>query len=203
LGDGIRLHAAALVLAVASGGPRWEWVWIVVLGLAMILYTEEGGVTATIWTDTIQMFVYLAGALVCLVAVVRLLPNGVSGALASAAAAGKLRVIDPGLDLREPYTLWACVIGGAVRTLATQASGHAPPVFLAVVPSRGGSARAGRGGARVPGVPGYRPDGGGVPGPGDRLGAPGRPGRPRLRLGPDGGRVPARRPDPPGQLARH
>ena len=41
----------------------------------MILYTEEGGVTATIWTDTIQMFVYLAGALVCLVAVIRLLPD--------------------------------------------------------------------------------------------------------------------------------
>ena len=67
LGDGIRLHAAALVLAVASGGQRWEWVWILVLGAAMILYTEEGGVTATIWTDTIQMFVYLAGAIVCLV----------------------------------------------------------------------------------------------------------------------------------------
>src|SRR5438093_217996 len=31
LGDGIRLHAAALVLAVASGGPRWEGVWIIVL----------------------------------------------------------------------------------------------------------------------------------------------------------------------------
>src|SRR5437773_14936 len=53
LGDGIRLHAAALVIAVAAGLP--EWVCILVLGLAMILYTEEGGVTATIWTDVVQM----------------------------------------------------------------------------------------------------------------------------------------------------
>ena len=89
LGDGIRLHAAALVLAVASGGPRWEWVCILVLGAAMIVYTEEGGVTATIWTDTIQMFVYLLGALICLVAVIQVLPEGVSGALAAASAAGK------------------------------------------------------------------------------------------------------------------
>src|SRR6266850_6202 len=39
LGDGIRLHAAALVLAVAAGIA--EWWCIVLLGVAMILYTEE------------------------------------------------------------------------------------------------------------------------------------------------------------------
>jgi len=136
LGDGIRLHAAALVLAVASGGARWEWVWILVLGVAMILYTEEGGVTATIWTDTIQMFVYLAGALVCLVAVVRVLPDGVSGALAAAAAAGKLRVIDPAFDLRQPYTLWAGVIGGMFLTLATHGTDHYLVQRLLVARSR-------------------------------------------------------------------
>ena len=32
----------------------------------MIVYTEEGGVKATIWTDAIQMFVYVAGAFVVL-----------------------------------------------------------------------------------------------------------------------------------------
>ncbi len=45
----------------------------------MILYTEEGGVTATIWTDVVQMFVYLGGAVVCLIAVARLLPGGSGG----------------------------------------------------------------------------------------------------------------------------
>jgi SSS family solute:Na+ symporter len=136
LGDGIRLHAAALVLAVAAGGQRWEWVWILVLGIAMILYTEEGGVTATIWTDTIQMFVYLAGALVCLVAVVRVLPDGVGGALAAAEAAGKLRVINPAFDLRQPYTLWAGVIGGMFLTLATHGTDHYLVQRLLVARSR-------------------------------------------------------------------
>ncbi|HEX6737393.1 MAG TPA: hypothetical protein VF310_03870, partial [Vicinamibacteria bacterium] len=124
LGDGIRLHAAALVLAVACGGAQWEWVFILLLGAAMILYTEEGGVIATIWTDAVQMLVYLAGAVVCLVAVAALLPHGVGGALQAADAAGKLRVFDLGLDLHRPYTLLAGVVGGAFLTLATHGTDH-------------------------------------------------------------------------------
>lgn len=122
LGDGIRLHAAALVLSVAAGVAE---VWcILLLGIAMILYTEEGGVTATIWTDTIQMFVYLAGALVCLVAVASTLPEGISGALSAAHAAGKLRVFDLSLDPKLPFTLWAGIIGGGFLTLATHGTDH-------------------------------------------------------------------------------
>jgi Na+/proline symporter len=102
----------------------------------MILYTEEGGVTATIWTDTIQMFVYLAGALVCLVAVVRLLPMSVGDALAAAAAAGKLQVWDTALDLRRPFTLLAGVVGGVFLTLATHGTDHYLVQRLLVARSR-------------------------------------------------------------------
>ena len=122
LGDGIRLHAAALVLSVAASVP--EWWCIVLLGMAMIVYTEEGGVTATIWTDTVQMFVYLAGAVVCLVAVAQLVPGGVSGALASAQAAGKMQVFDFSFDLVKPFTFWAGVVGGGFLTLATHGTDH-------------------------------------------------------------------------------
>src|SRR4029453_4702390 len=122
LGDGIRLHAAALVLSVAAGIQ--EWWCIVALGAAMILYTEEGGVVATIWTDCIQMFVYLAGAIVCLVFVITRLPNGVGGAMAAASAAGKLAVFDFSFDLRVPFTFWAGLVGGAFLTLATHGTDH-------------------------------------------------------------------------------
>jgi SSS family transporter len=134
LGDGIRLHAAALVLSVAAGVP--EWWCILPLGAAMILYTEEGGVTATIWTDTIQMFVYLAGAIVCLVAVVQLLPDGVAGAMAAAGAAGKLRLVDTSFELTRPFTLWAGVIGGGFLTLATHGTDHYLVQRLLVARSR-------------------------------------------------------------------
>lgn len=122
VGDGIRLHAAALVLAVAAAVP--EWWCIALLGLAMILYTEEGGVTATIWTDTIQMFVYLAGALVCFVAVAGRLPEGVAGAVRAASAAGKLQVVTLSTDPSVAYTLFAGVIGGMFLTLATHGTDH-------------------------------------------------------------------------------
>lgn len=122
LGDGIRLHAAALVLSLAASVP--EWWCIALLGVAMIVYTEEGGVTATIWTDTIQMFVYLAGALVCLIAVLRLLPMSGVEALAQAAAAGKTRIVDAAFDPHRPYTLWAGVLGGFFLTLATHGTDH-------------------------------------------------------------------------------
>ncbi|HUG54323.1 MAG TPA: sodium/solute symporter [Vicinamibacteria bacterium] len=122
LGDGIRLHAAALVLSVAATIP--EWWCIVALGMAMILYTEEGGVIATVWTDTIQMFVYLAGALVVLVAVAQRLPEGIGGALAMAAAAGKLRLLDFSFDPTVPFTFWAGLAGGAFLTLATHGTDH-------------------------------------------------------------------------------
>lgn len=122
LGDGIRLHAAALVLSVAAGIN--EWWCILALGLAMILYTEEGGVIATIWTDAIQMLVYLFGALICFVAVANALPGGVMGALAKASAAGKLAFFNTSFDIHEPYTLWAGVIGGMFLTIATHGTDH-------------------------------------------------------------------------------
>jgi SSS family transporter len=136
LGDGIRLHAAALVLAVAFGGKHLEWIFILVLGVAMIVYTEEGGVTATIWTDAIQMLVYLAGAIVCLVAVATRLPQGAFAALEAAWQAGKLQVVDARFDLTQPYTLWAGVIGGMFLTVATHGTDHYLVQRLLVARSR-------------------------------------------------------------------
>jgi SSS family transporter len=136
LADGIRLHAAALVLAVAAGRPDREWIAVVVLGVAMILYTEEGGVTATIWTDVVQLLVYLAGAVVCVLAVAGLLPLGVFGAMRAAAEAGKLRIIDLSWDLARPYTLAAGIVGGMFLTLATHGTDHYLVQRLLVARSR-------------------------------------------------------------------
>jgi len=123
LADGIRLHAAALVVAIALGVP--EIYCILILAAAMILYTEEGGAKATIWTDVVQMFVYVAGALVVLEALVRLLPAGaVAQTFASASAEGKLQVLVPSLDPAITYSLAAGVIGGVFLTLATHGTDH-------------------------------------------------------------------------------
>ena len=60
LADGIRLFTTAMVISVVT--QISVSVLVVVLAAAMIVYTMRGGVSAVIWTDVVQMFVYVAGA---------------------------------------------------------------------------------------------------------------------------------------------
>jgi SSS family transporter len=117
LADGIRLFATALVISAVTAVPV-TWT-VLALGGAMIVYTVRGGVAAVIWTDVVQMFVYLAGALMVLWALLARIPGGWSEVVTAGAAAGKFIVFDLSLDPRAVYTLWAGVLGGVALTLAT------------------------------------------------------------------------------------
>jgi SSS family solute:Na+ symporter len=117
LGDGLRLFLAALVLRELTGwgiGPA-----ILAMGAATIVYTYLGGMKAVIWTDVIQFFIYILGAIAALAILVGELPGGWSRLVEQASAAGKFRVFDFTFDLTRPYTFWAGVIGGMVLNTAT------------------------------------------------------------------------------------
>jgi SSS family transporter len=129
--DGLRLLATALVIAVVAGVPSLMGIggvtWtILVLGAAMIVYTVRGGVSAVIWTDVVQMFVYVAGALLVAVTVLSRIPGGWSEVVSVGRAAGKFQILDLSLDPKRVYTLWAGVFGGVALTLAT----HGTDQFL-------------------------------------------------------------------------
>ena len=124
LADGIRLFATALVISIVTGVPV-PWT-VVVLGAAMIVYTVRGGSAAVIWTDVVQMFVYIAGALVVFFALLSEIPGGWSEVVRLGTAAGKFTVLDLSLDPRKVYTLWAGIAGGIALTLAT----HGTDQFL-------------------------------------------------------------------------
>lgn len=115
--DGVRLFATALVISVVTQVPV-SWT-VVILGAAMIVYTVRGGVSAVIWTDVVQMFVYLAGALLVLFGLLGSIEGGWSAFVETAAAAGRFRVFDFSTDPRTVYTLWAGLLGGIALTLAT------------------------------------------------------------------------------------
>lgn len=117
LADGLRLFLTALVLQEMSGLPL-TWA-IVVVGVATVIYTFFGGMKAVVWTDTIQFTVYLLGAGVALALLVSRLPGGWEQLFTIAAAEGKLRAIDLGFSLSEPYVLWAGLIGGAFLSIGT------------------------------------------------------------------------------------
>jgi SSS family transporter len=117
LADGVRLFATALVIAVVTGVPV-PWT-VLILGAAMILYTARGGVSAVIWTDVVQMFVYLAGAVAVFLALLGRIPGGWEEVVRAGQEAGKFAVLNLSTDPQAIYTLWAGLIGGATLTLAT------------------------------------------------------------------------------------
>ena len=117
LADGIRLFATALVISVVTQMPVTPA--ILVLGVAMIVYTVRGGSAAVIWTDVVQLFVYVAGAAVVFVSLLALIPGGWAEVVRAGAAADKFRVFDLSVSLTRPYTLWAGIIGGVALTLST------------------------------------------------------------------------------------
>jgi solute:Na+ symporter, SSS family len=124
LADGIRLFATALVISVVTQVPV-TWT-VVLIGAAMIIYTVRGGAAAVIWTDVVQMFVYVAGAGIVFAALATRVAGGPLAALDLAADAGHLRVWDFAVDPTRIYTFWAGLIGGVALTLAT----HGTDQFL-------------------------------------------------------------------------
>jgi len=124
LADGVRLFATALVIAVVTGVPV-SWT-VVLLGGAMIVYTVRGGASAVIWTDVVQMFVYIGGAGLVFWALLERIPGGWSEVVTTAGAAGKFAILNFSTDPKVVYTFWAGLVGGVALTLAT----HGTDQFL-------------------------------------------------------------------------
>jgi SSS family transporter len=117
LADGIRLFSTALVIAIVTQVPV-TWV-VILLGAAMIIYTMRGGVSAVIWTDVVQMFVYIAGAGAVAIALLNRIDGGWAEVVRAGAATGRFTIIDTSLDFTKAYTLWAGLLGGVALTLST------------------------------------------------------------------------------------
>jgi len=124
LADGIRLFATGLVISVVTQVP--VSITVIALGVAMIVYTVRGGVSAVIWTDVVQMFVYIGGALVVFFGLLSLIPGGWGEVVRSAGSTGHFQVLDFSTDPKQAYTFWAGLFGGVALTLAT----HGTDQFL-------------------------------------------------------------------------
>jgi SSS family transporter len=137
LADGFRLFATGLVLAallrVTPGVDdlmlRWApgvdptytilVVSVLIMGVATMIYTYHGGMAAVIWTDLIQLVVYLFGAGLAAFILVDRIPGGWGEITSTASAAGKFRLLDFTFDVNRSYTFWSGVVGGAFLTTAT------------------------------------------------------------------------------------
>jgi len=117
LADGVRLFATALVLVALTGWT--DPTSIIIIGLVTIIYTYLGGMSAVIWTDVIQLFIYLAGAVVAAAILLDRIPGGWGEVVAVGQEFNKFQVFDFGWNISKSYTFWAGVFGGAFLTTAT------------------------------------------------------------------------------------
>jgi solute:Na+ symporter, SSS family len=122
LAEGVRVFAISIVISVVLG--TGEMTSIAALLCLTLLYTYEGGMTAVIWTDVIQMTLYVAGALLSLFLLLREIPGGWAHVSAVVEPLGKLQVFDfrlaaPAEFFTRTYSFWAGIIGGCFLTTAS------------------------------------------------------------------------------------
>jgi SSS family transporter len=119
---GVVLALAAL--ALASITPLTPAQCVLVMGALSIIYCTLGGVEAVIWTDTIQTFVLIGGAILCLYFAIQ---GSDPGSFSAASEAGKFHMvnIDFGPASFTTMAIWVVVIGGFGQNLASYTADQA------------------------------------------------------------------------------
>ena len=133
LAEGVRVFAVSIVVSIVL---EWltkqfqftsrnaELLSIAIIVCLTLFYTFEGGMTAVIWTDVVQMILYVGGALVSFFVILRLIPGGWTQTLALGHAAHKFQLFDFRFSLtpaffQRTYSFWAGLIGGCFLTTAS------------------------------------------------------------------------------------
>src|SRR6185436_18670090 len=75
--------------------------------------------SAVIWTDVVQMFVYIAGAGAVAIALLGRINGGWAEVMRVGSETARFVVIDASFDVTKAYTLWAGLLGGVALTLST------------------------------------------------------------------------------------
>src|SRR2546426_3158769 len=124
LAEGVRVFAASLVLTAVLGssipGLPHLWLWsIIIVGVLTLIYTFEGGIAAAVWTDLIQLVIYIGGSLLAAYMLLHLIPGGWNAVVSEAAPANKFQVFSFARDFRVPFTFWAGLLGGTCLTMAS------------------------------------------------------------------------------------
>ncbi len=116
---GALLYGASLVLSTVTGLPLWGAILLV--GTVSVVYTVAGGITAVVWTDVSQFVMIFIGLLAGVWAAAQGTDGGLGALWQTAAANGKLQVIDMSWDPASIRTFPTALI--AYGTLAFAVAG--------------------------------------------------------------------------------
>jgi SSS family transporter len=122
LAEGVRVFAVSIVISTILG--TGEVVSIFAIVCLTLFYTFEGGMTAVIWTDVVQMFLYVAGAVLSFFVILHQIPGGWTHVQHVADAAHKFQMFDFRFSwtfdfFSRNYSFWAGLIGGCFLTTAS------------------------------------------------------------------------------------
>ena len=117
-----RLYASACYLLTQiarMGSILMGWniqMVIIITSIAIIIYSMLGGIKAVIWTEAIQGFILIGGALICLVVLFFSMPEGPVQTFEIAIAENKFSLgsFDWGIGTS---TFWVCLIYGVFTNL--------------------------------------------------------------------------------------
>ena len=117
LASGARLYLAAIAVSMIiflDVEPDHIAISIGVLVLFGIAFTLFGGLNAVIWSDLVQVVLYVGAAILVLVLLLSSItapPAEVIAALTGAEGGSKLSLIDTSLDFSAPFSLFAILTG--------------------------------------------------------------------------------------------
>jgi solute:Na+ symporter, SSS family len=126
--EGVRVFAVSIVVRIAIAPLLAHYglsdfsqdlAAIGIVSLLTLIYTFEGGMAAVIWTDVVQMFIYVGGTLIGFFTILHAVPGGWHTITETAGAAQKFRIFDFSAAFFRTYTFWSGLIGGAFLTTAS------------------------------------------------------------------------------------
>jgi SSS family transporter len=118
LAEGVRVFAISIVVEVVF--KTGVLTSVILITLLTLFYTFEGGLTAVIWTDVIQLAIYLGGTVLVVILALHSIPGGWTTVCQLAQSSGnKFSVFNFALNFHQPYIFWSGLIGGAFLTCAS------------------------------------------------------------------------------------
>jgi SSS family solute:Na+ symporter len=118
LAEGVRVFAISIAIEVIF--KTGVLASVLIITALTLFYTFEGGLTAVIWTDVIQLLIYLSGTGLALALALHAIPGGWTEVSQLAQLAGnKLAVLNFHFNWHEPFLFWSGLAGGTFLTTAS------------------------------------------------------------------------------------
>ena len=114
-------------LALATITPLSVEMCILIMGMLSIIYCTLGGIEAVIWTDAIQSFILLAGAVLSFILIIVNLKGGLSEFYSVAAANNKFHLANWDWDITSftRSAFWVVFLGGIAQAVVPGTSDQA------------------------------------------------------------------------------